>query len=46
MSLIVDGTTGVTFNDSSLQGAAASPYVLKNRIINQLYQQDLVMQLK
>jgi hypothetical protein len=34
MSLIVDGTTGVTFNDSSLQGAAASPYVLKNRIIN------------
>jgi hypothetical protein len=34
MSLIVDGTSGVTFNDSSLQGAAASPYVLKNRIIN------------
>jgi hypothetical protein len=34
MSLIIDGTTGVTFNDSSLQGAAASPYVLKNRIIN------------
>jgi hypothetical protein len=34
MSLIVDGTTGVTFNDSSLQGAAASPNVLKNRIIN------------
>jgi hypothetical protein len=34
MSLIVDGTNGVTFNDSSLQGAAASPYVLKNRIIN------------
>ena len=34
MTLIVDGTTGVTFNDSSLQGAAASPYVLKNRIIN------------
>jgi hypothetical protein len=34
MSLIIDGTSGVTFNDSSLQGAAASPYVLKNRIIN------------
>jgi hypothetical protein len=34
MSLIVDGTTGVTFNDSSLQGAAASPFGLKNRIIN------------
>jgi len=28
MSLIVDGTSGVTFNDSSLQGAAASPYVI------------------
>jgi len=34
MSLIIDGTNGVTFNDSSLQGAAASPNVLKNRIIN------------
>jgi len=34
MSLIIDGTSGVTFNDSSLQGAAASPYVLKNRLIN------------
>ena len=34
MSVIVDGTSGLTFNDSSLQGAAASPYVLKNRIIN------------
>jgi len=34
MSLIIDGTNGVTYNDSSLQGAAASPYVLKNRIIN------------
>jgi len=32
--LVVDGTSGLTFNDSSLQGAAASPYVLKNRIIN------------
>ena len=34
MSMILDGTNGVTFNDSSLQGAAASPYGLKNRIIN------------
>jgi hypothetical protein len=34
MSLVLNGTDGVTFNDSSLQGAAASPYVLKNRIIN------------
>jgi hypothetical protein len=32
--MILDGSNGVTFNDSSLQGAAASPYVLKNRIIN------------
>jgi len=34
MSLILDGTNGVTFNDSSLQAAASSPYVIKNRIIN------------
>ena len=34
MSVIINGTDGVQFNDSSLQGAAASPYVLKNRIIN------------
>jgi len=34
MSVIISGTDGVTFNDTSLQGAAASPYVLKNRIIN------------
>ena len=34
MSLSIDGTNGVTFNNTSLQGAAASPYVLKNRIIN------------
>jgi hypothetical protein len=34
MSLQLNGDTGVTFNDASLQGAAASPYVLKNRIIN------------
>jgi len=34
MSFIISGDTGATFPDSSLQGAAASPYVLKNRIIN------------
>ena len=34
MSMILDGSNGVTFNDSSLQGAAASTYTLKNRIIN------------
>ena len=34
MSMILDGSNGVTFNDSSLQGAAASPFGLKNRIIN------------
>lgn len=34
MSMIIDGTNGATFPDSSLQSAASSPYVLKNRIIN------------
>ncbi len=34
MSLVLHGTDGVTFNDSSLQGAAASPFGLKNRLIN------------
>jgi hypothetical protein len=34
MPITLDGTNGVTFNDSSLQGAAASPFGLKNRIIN------------
>ena len=34
MSVIINGTNGVQFNDSSLQGAAASPLGLKNRIIN------------
>jgi len=34
MAVTIDGTNGVTFNDTSLQGAASSPYVLKNRIIN------------
>jgi hypothetical protein len=30
----LDSSNGLTFSDASLQGAAASPYVLKNRIIN------------
>ena len=34
MAIVLDPANGVTFNDLSLQGAAASPYVLKNRIIN------------
>ena len=34
MAMTLSGDNGVTFNDASLQGAAASPYVLKNRIIN------------
>jgi hypothetical protein len=34
MSLILDGSLGTTFNDGSNQSAAASPYTLKNRIIN------------
>jgi hypothetical protein len=34
MSVIINGTDGVTFNDASLQGAAASPFGLKNKIIN------------
>ena len=34
MPVSISGTNGVTFPDSSLQSAAASPYVLKNRIIN------------
>jgi hypothetical protein len=34
MTIILNGSNGVTFPDSSLQAAAASPYVLKNRIIN------------
>jgi hypothetical protein len=34
MPVVISGTNGVTFPDSSLQAAAASPYVLKNRIIN------------
>lgn len=32
--MILDGSLGVTFNDASLQPAAASPYGLKNKIIN------------
>jgi hypothetical protein len=34
MPVYISGTNGVTFPDSSLQAAAASPYVLKNRLIN------------
>jgi hypothetical protein len=34
MPVSISGTNGVTFPDSSLQAAAASPNVLKNRIIN------------
>ena len=34
MPVSISGTNGVTFPDSSIQTAAASPYVLKNRIIN------------
>jgi hypothetical protein len=34
MPVVISGTNGVTFPDSSLQAAAASPFVLKNRIIN------------
>jgi hypothetical protein len=34
MPVSISGTNGVTFPDSSLQSAAASPNVLKNRIIN------------
>ena len=28
MAMTLDGSNGVTFNDSSLQGAAASPYAI------------------
>jgi hypothetical protein len=34
MTISLNGTTGIQFPDNSLQAAAASPYVLKNRIIN------------
>ena len=34
MPVSISGTNGVTFPDSSLQTAAASPFGLKNRIIN------------
>jgi hypothetical protein len=34
MPVSISGTNGVTFPDSSLQTAAASPYVLKNRLLN------------
>jgi len=34
MTMTLDGTNGVTFFDTSLQGAAASPFGLKNKLIN------------
>jgi hypothetical protein len=34
MPLSLNGTTGIVFPDSSLQTAAASPNVLKNRLLN------------
>jgi len=34
MTVTVNGSNGITFNDGSSQTAAASPYGLKNRIIN------------
>jgi hypothetical protein len=34
MPVSIIGNSGIQFPDSSLQAAAASPYVLKNRIIN------------
>jgi hypothetical protein len=34
MPISLNGTTGIVFPDSSLQAAAASPYVLKNRLLN------------
>jgi hypothetical protein len=34
MTISLNGTTGIQFPDSSIQAAAASPNVLKNRIIN------------
>jgi hypothetical protein len=40
MTMTLDGSLGVTFNDASLQPAAASPYVLKNKIINGSMQID------
>jgi hypothetical protein len=34
MPISLNGTTGIQFPDNSLQAAAASPYVLKNRLLN------------
>ena len=34
MTVSISGTSGITFPDGSLQTAAASPYVLRNRLIN------------
>ncbi|NDB58085.1 hypothetical protein EB001_06545 [bacterium] len=40
MSLILDGSLGTTFNDGSNQSAAASPFGLKNRLINSDFRID------
>jgi hypothetical protein len=40
MTVTVNGSNGITFNDGSSQTAAASPYTLKNRIINGSMQID------
>ena len=34
MTTLISGTGGITFPDASIQSAAASPYTLKNKIIN------------
>ena len=34
MTTSISGTGGITFPDASIQSAAASPYTLKNKIIN------------
>jgi hypothetical protein len=34
MSVIIDGTAGVTFNDASIQNTAATGFGFKNRLIN------------
>lgn len=34
MSMLLDGTQGIDFNDGSNQSTAATPYARKNLIIN------------
>ena len=36
MSFIIDGTSGATFPSGKVQPDASSPYVMKNRIINEI----------